>query len=383
MKKVSAILTTESEPYGEIEGITIMDKMTSKERIQCILNHEKPDRIGVHEHFWGITTKNWEKNLNGLPFNDVIKRDIRQGGWPNIVADLDFEPIVIAETDDTVTKKDKNYATLKTHKKHDSTPEHIAYDIDCREKWEELVKPKLLNKDDYLRRVNFDGYMAAKEDAEKHGQFFCYDTVNVFESIHPLIGHVNLLMAMIDDPEWVMDMSQTYAQLQIDLQEILFDKCGNPDGVFYYEDMGYKGSPFMSPDMYREFIFPSHKKTIDFAKSRNLPVIMHSCGFVEPLLPDMVKAGINCLQAMEVKAGMDLLRIYENFGDKIALMGGIDVRTLCTNDKKIIDEELEAKIPVVKQKYGYVLHSDHSIPGEVTFDTYCYFVKKAFELGSY
>ncbi|MCL2751733.1 MAG: hypothetical protein FWE62_03140, partial [Firmicutes bacterium] len=81
--------------------------------------------------------------------------------------------------------------------------------------------------------------------------------------------------------------------------------------------------------------------------------------------------------------GMDLLRIYENYGNKIALMGGIDIRILYTNDRAQIDRELEAKIPTVMQKYGYVLHSDHSIPKTVDYETYQYFVKKGLQLGTY
>lgn len=67
--------------------------------------------------------------------------------------------------------------------------------------------------------------------------------------------------------------------------------------------MGYKGSPFMSPRMYRSLIMPAHIETIAYAKARGLPVIMHSCGYVEPLLPHMIEAGIDCLQVLEVKAG--------------------------------------------------------------------------------
>ena len=48
-----------------------------------------------------------------------------------------------------------------------------------------------------------------------------------------------------------------------------------PDGIWFYEDMGFKERPFMSPEMYRELIMPAHKKTIQFAHDRNLPVIMN------------------------------------------------------------------------------------------------------------
>jgi uroporphyrinogen decarboxylase len=86
---------------------------------------------------------------------------------------------------------------------------------------------------------------------------------------------------------------------------------------------------------------------------------------------------------IEVKAGMDLLKLYKDFGDRVSFMGGMDVRVLYTNDRARIDAELREKIPVVKGKYGYVLHSDHSIPDQVEYDSYRYFARKGLELGSY
>ena len=192
-----------------------------------------------------------------------------------------------------------------------------------------------------------------------------------------------MLVGMALDPEWVSEMAETYAKLIVELQKILFEKEGYPDGIWYYEDMGYKGSPFMSPQMYDELIKPWHKYTIDYAKSKNMPVIMHSCGFVEPLVPGMIEAGIDCLQVIEIKAGMDLLKLHKLYGDKISFMGGIDVRTLYSNDREIILKELESKIPIVKQGYNYVVHSDHSIPKTVDYESYRYFIDKALELGKY
>jgi len=69
---------------------------------------------------------------------------------------------------------------------------------------------------------------------------------------------------------------------------------------------------------------------------------------------------MDCLQVIEVKAGMDLLKLYRQYGDRLSFMGGIDVRVLHTNDKAQIDRELEAKIPTVMGNHGYVLHSDHA-----------------------
>ena len=357
--------------------------MTGKERIARILKHEKVDRIGLFEHFWNDTHKAWAEQGKVSPdanFADLFGFDMEECWAFNLTADLDFEPQKIAEDEDTVTLLDGNGATLRRHKFHDTTPEHIDFAIKTREDWETRIKP-LLTPDP--RRINFEGYRRIKERCAKAGRYFVWSGVNVFESIHPVTGHVNMLMAMIDDPEWVLDMAMTYADLIIELQKMLFEKEGWPDGIWYYEDMGYKGSPFMSPNFYRQMIQPAHEKTIKFAHDNGMPVIMHSCGYVEPLLPYMIEAGIDCLEVIEVKAGMDLIKLHEQFGDRISFMGGIDVRTLYTNDRAVIDRELESKIPIVKQGYNFMLHSDHSIPKTVDFETYQYFIKRGLELGTY
>jgi uroporphyrinogen decarboxylase len=360
-----------------------MAELTAIERTNLLFEHKKPDRIGLYEHFWGDTYKDWVdkgKIQPGTDFTQHFNYDMTEAWVFNFAADLDFKSEVVAEDEDTITVKDQNYAILRRHKKHDTTPEHVGFTVDSREKWDELIKPRI--KAD-KNRINFEGYRNAKKYAAENNKYFMWSGVNVFELIHPVCGHVNMLMAMLDDPEWVTDMCETYSEATVGMWEILFEREGLPDGIWFYEDMGFKDAPFMSPDMYKEFIYPAHRLTCDFAHSRNLKVMMHSCGFVEPLLPHMVEAGIDGLQVIEVKAGMDLLRIYKNFGEKIALMGGIDVRTLYSNDRKIIDAELESKIPTVKQGFAYSLHSDHSIPKTVEYETYKYFIEKGLELGTY
>ena len=357
--------------------------MTGKERITRILQHQPVDRIGLYEHFWGDTCKKWRAEGHIEPeevFDLHFGYDLMECGCLNMIADLDFEPVKVAEDEDTVTWLDGNGATLRRHKHHDTTPEHIGFMVECREDWEEKIKP-LLWADP--RRINFEQYRKKKKQAADEGRFFTWSGVNVFECIHPVCGHVNMLIGMADDPDWVKDMANTYARLLIDLQKILFEQEGLPDGLWYYEDLGYKGSPFMSPAMYRDIIQPAHAATVGYAKGIGLPVIMHSCGYVAPLVPGMIEAGIDCLQVIEVKAGIDLLELHRLYGDKIAFMGGIDVRVLYTNDRSLIDAELEAKIPIAKQGYNFMLHSDHSIPSTVEYETYRYFIEKGLELGRY
>ncbi|HNR36834.1 MAG TPA: uroporphyrinogen decarboxylase family protein, partial [Candidatus Hydrogenedentes bacterium] len=268
----------------------------------------------------------------------------------------------------------------RRHKLHDSTPEHVDFLVKDRAGWEEHVKP-FLTPD--RRRINFEAYRDAKKLAAEKQRFFCWSGVGVFECMHPVCGHQEMLMAMLTDPDWVKDMVDTYARLTSDLMEILFAEEGWPDGIWFYEDMGLKGRPFISLDMYREFIQAGHRKPIAICAAKGLPVIMHSCGYVEPLVPGMMESGVDCLQVIEVKAGMDLLRLHADYGDRLSFIGGMDVRVLYTNDRAAIERELAGKIPEVKRHYGYVLHSDHSIPDQVEYESYRYFVERGLELGTY
>jgi len=357
--------------------------MTGKERMIKILNREPVDRIGLYEHFWGDTHREWAKQgtvSQDESLADHFGFDMDECWCFDLMADMNFERKIVTEDTDTITYLDGNGAILRRHKHHDTTPEHVDFTVQDREGWEK-IKPLLQPTRD---RINFENYRKVKKACADAGRFFVWSGVNVFECMHPVCGHEHMLVGMALDPDWVIDMATTYAHLLVELQKILFAEEGLPDGIWYYEDMGYKQSPFMSPDMYREIIKPAHIYTIDYAKKElGLPVIMHSCGFIEPLLPDMIDAGIDCLQVIEIKAGMDLLKLHREFGDKIVFMGGIDVRALYSNDRAVIDAELEAKIPTVKEGFGYVLHSDHSIPCTVNYDTYRYFIDKGLSLGQY
>ncbi|HIJ66604.1 MAG TPA: hypothetical protein HPP77_11710 [Candidatus Hydrogenedentes bacterium] len=360
-----------------------MAVMTGIERIGNLLRRKPVDRIGVFEHFWGDTHKKWADEghiQEDESFEDHFGLDLNLC-WPfNLVAKTDFKPEVVEETEETVLTRDGNGALLRTHKLHEGTPEHVDFLVKDQAGWEEHIKPFLKPT---RNRIGFEAYRDVKRLAAEHDRFFCWSGVNVFELMHPVCGHQYMLMGAATDPDWVRDMVQTYSQLTLDLQETLFAEEGYPDGIWYYEDMGFKGRPFISLDMYRELIQPAHTATVGYAHSKGLPVVMHSCGMIAPLVPGIVEAGVDCLQVIEVKAGMDLLQLYEDYGDRLSLMGGIDVRTLYTNNREVIDRELEGKIPVVKGKNGYILHSDHSIPNQVEYESYRYFVEKGLELGTY
>ena len=114
-----------------------------------------------------------------------------------------------------------------------------------------------------------------------------------------------------------------------------------------------------------------------------LKCILHSCGNVREIVPDMIEAGLDCLQPLEVKAGMDVLEIKKSFHGKLSMMGGIDVRKMALDDPGPIEEEIRTKVGFAKQGGGYIYHSDHSVPDNVSFANYQRVIELVLRYGTY
>ena len=363
-----------------------MQELTSRERIDRILRREPVDRVGAYEEFWGDTKAAWAAKGHvgedeDLP--DHFGLDLRNAWVFNGTADLDAGETILEETDETKLVRNGNGAVLRWWKHKAGTPEHVDFLVKERAAWDENIRPKLTDESLYRRRIDLEAYRKLRAHCERENLWFNWAWVNVFECMHPVCGHEHMLVGMALDPDWVKDMCTVFADLIIHLCEILFAEEGKPDGIWFFEDMGFKQKPFMSPAMYKEIVWPAHKRTFDYAHSLGLPVTVHSCGYVEPLVPGLIEAGMDCLQAMEVKAGMDLLRLKQRFGDRIALCGGMDIRTLETNDTAVVEAELAAKLPGAMEGSGYILHTDHSVSSRVDYETYRHFLDRGREMGTY
>ena len=86
------------------------------------------------------------------------------------------------------------------------------------------------------------------------------------------------------NPEWLRDYCAVVTNFFITHFRATIEAAGRPDGVRICEDMGYKGALFCSPRSLEELIFPSYRKLVDFFHSYDIPVVLHSCGYVEEAL---------------------------------------------------------------------------------------------------
>jgi uroporphyrinogen decarboxylase len=141
------------------------------------------------------------------------------------------------------------------------------------------------------------------------------------------------------------------------------------DAAALADDLGYQASPLISPELYREVVMPHHKMLCDYFADRGLATMFHSDGNIAPLIPSFLEAGFRSLNPLEVKAGLDLRPLKKQYGDRLVLYGNIDVRKL-SGSLEMIEEEILPKLQAVGDSGGYIFHSDHSVPNNVSLKNY-------------
>ena len=340
-----------------------MTEMNSRERILRTFAHKEVDRIPMVDSAWAGTVKRWL--AEGMPtddwqayfgFDKVVR--ITPNNSPK------YEAKIIEKTDKYTIRTTSWGQTQRVFNALDSTPEVLDNYYCTRERWEE-AKAKMLDGD--ISRVNWNLLKNNHAKWTEDGRFRQLVVWFGFDVAHShMIGTEEMLIAMYDDPEWVVDVFDTYLKVSLELCQKILDEGYEFDGIFWYDDMGYKNTTFFSPTIYRQLLKPFHKKAVDWAHERGLTAELHSCGFVESLVPDIVDIGVDMLNPLERKAGMDPIKLKNQFGDRLAFHGGVNAQMWDDLDR--VTAEMERIIPAMKQGGGYIFASDHSIPNSVSFE---------------
>ena len=118
------------------------------------------------------------------------------------------------------------------------------------------------------------------------------------------------------------------------------------------DDAAHNDGPMISPRLWRDMILPCHRRIVEETKA---PVIWHSDGNVQALLPMAIEAGFAGVHGLEPAAGMDLVRIKREFGRDLALVGNVDVRVLCGPDLNAVRDEVVRCLAQGSPGGGYMI----------------------------
>jgi uroporphyrinogen decarboxylase len=353
--------------------------MDDATRFRLALAHREPDRVPIHDSPWPTTVARWREE--GLPANTSPAAYFGYA-MSGITADLSprLPEEEVSEPGSEFRVWRTSYGQLRRQKRDlTSTPEIEDWPVKDRADWDRL-KPLLEPNPD---RIDWAQVRASYAAARKTGRFVTFHAHISYAQFLEYVRNDELLMLLVTDPGWVHDMFATHARLVTGLAQLVWDAGIHYDAAFLACDLGYRNASLFSPDTYRALQFPHDRDIFDSFHARGVPVILHSDGCVKALIPHFLDAGLDCLQPLEVKAGMDLVELKRTYGDRLAFMGGIDARAMAHPDPAVIEEEIRHKFAIAMPGGGYIFHSDHSVPHDVSFDQYRRTIDLVRKYGSY
>lgn len=355
-----------------------MNEMTSRERFTRMYAHREADRIPVIDSPWNATIERWRRE--GMPAGMDYAEYFGLDRVASIHADNSprYPVKTLEETDEYRIHTTSWGATLRDWKHAASTPEFLDFTIVDRESWEKAKSRMRPSKDrvewEHLR----NSYPKWREAGRwiQAGLWFGFDVTHSW-----IVGTERLLYALIEDPDWCRDMFSHELETQLSILDMVWDAGFEFDCIEWPDDMGYKGTQFFSLDMYRDLVKPFHRRAVEWAHAKGVKTHLHSCGNVNPFIPELIEIGLDCLNPLEVKAGMDPARIKEAYGNDLVLHGGINAVLWDHPDE--IRAEMERIVPIMKRNGGYIFSSDHSVPSSVSLEDFKHIISLAKELGSY
>ncbi len=353
-------------------------EMTTHERMMSMYEHKEADRIPVTDIPWFDTIKRW--NREGMPEGINFSEYFNIDRINNIILDNSprFKIETLEETEDEKIVTSSWGRTYRQFKKTTSTTQTIDFKIRNPDEWKKAKERMTPDRNRIPWEILKKNYKIWKEE----GYWLKVTLVFGFDITHSwFIGTEKLLIALIEEPEWCMDMFDHCLNVSIALADMMLDAGYEFDCMHWWDDMGFKQNQFFSLKIYRELLKPYHKKAIEWAHSRNLKTELHSCGYIRPFIPDLVDIGLDSLNPLEVKSGMDPVEIKQKFGDKLVLTGGISA-ALWDNIEDI-EKESRRLIPIMKENGGYVFSTDHSVPSNVSLEDFRRITALAKKLGKY
>mgnify|MGYP005840668973 CR=1 FL=1 len=326
--------------------------------------------IGLKEEWAEQGASPEELDLSAFRFRCPAKGDIPVStGW---IGGRQEE--LISENEEYLIVRDARGRTMKLCKGFATIPLPLDYPV--------------ANMDDWLRiksHYEFSEKRFAEcwEDiANEHIRAGRVTVVRIpggFDEPRQLMGEEALCVAFHDQPELVHDILSTIGDTAFRVLERV-SAAVQVDELVVHEDLAGKSGPLVGPRQVGEFIKPYYRKVWDLLQSRGARVFLQdSDGDIAPVIPVFLEAGINLICPVEPAAGMDIVKLRETYGSRLAFMGGIDKHVLRESKKRIV-EELEYKIPPMVRTGGCILGLDHRIPNGTPLENYRFYIEKSWEI---
>jgi uroporphyrinogen decarboxylase len=351
---------------------------TTHERFRRMFAHQEADRVPIIDDPWAATIERWQQEGMPADISFVDYFDLDHVGRFRVDNSPQFEERVLWESETEKAYTSSWGVTMKQWKHAASTPEFLAHTVVDPASWK-IAKARMIPARD---RIRWD-YLAANYPIWQEKGYWTQAILWFgFDVTHSwMVGTERVLLALAENPAWVRDMIETELETDLALWDMVWDAGYRFDSVFWYDDMGYKGHQFFSMRTYRNILKPFHQRAIDWAHKKGIKAHLHSCGDVRPFVPELIAMGLDALNPLEVKAGMDTVALKREYGKDLVLHGGINA--VLWDQPDAIRAEMERVVPIAKESGGYIFSSDHSVPSSVSLEDFRRITNLAKKLGAY
>ncbi len=154
------------------------------------------------------------------------------------------------------------------------------------------------------------------------------------------------------------------------------------DGMVIWGDVAYTKDMFFSPDYWRKYSKPGVRAIVDICHEHGLLVIYHGCGNINRIFEDFIEIGIDALNPLEAKAGLDVVDLRRKYGHRIGFCGNMNVIEWANKAQEELKAIVLRKLNAAKGG-GFIFQSDHSVPSNVSGQNYEYVVNVVREYGKY
>lgn len=289
----------------------------------------------------------------------------RNGGYPEQL---------ITETDEHRIWRDGLGRTMSLPKTVATIGLPLDYPVRTMDDWLKIKPWYEFSEDRLGGEWQVAGRRLLKED-----KVVCVGIPGGFDEPRQLLGEEGLCVAFYEQPELIHDILKTIGDTAFRVLDRV-SRQAEIDLLFVHEDMAGKSGPLAGPVQIQEFIAPYYRKIWGLLRDRGARLFdQDSDGDMNPVIDAFLGAGVNCMHPMEPASNMDIVKVRERFGKKLAFYGGIDKHVLRRSTGEIL-QELEYKIPPMVKSGGCVLALDHRITNGTPLENYRFYVQKAWEI---
>lgn len=205
-----------------------------------------------------------------------------------------------------------------------------------------------------------------------------YGPGGVLENVVRMVGYERLCFLLVDDPQLVADIFDAVGSRLLRY----YERClPHPavGAIISNDDWGFKSQTMLSPEHLRQYVFPWHKRIVAAAHATGKPVILHSCGNLAHVMDDIIEV----LEYDAKHSYEDIIQpveeAYEQYGQRIAILGGIDVDFVCRATPEQVYERSRAMLARAAARGGYALGTGNSVPDYVPPENYFAMINAALE----